>query len=1186
MKQSSRCILIIFIFFLSIPQEIFAFPYILQLIPKPVLIHEIFILLLIMLIISLVFLLRHRQKSIRQFKERENQRDAILRATPDLIFRVSKDGTYLEFHSNDPSSLYIPEDQIIGNNLRSMFPDKADEFLHKTQLAIDSNIVQTSEYELKMHDGIRYYEARFMKCSSEEVIVLIRDFTDEKKVIYSLSESEEFGRAVTDNSPLGITIRNKNGQLLKYNKAWIDFWEVTDEKLDNYLNIERKTLNLDYRDNYLEAWKDEVKRVYNDGGTFHIPEVKVRAHGRECWLSHYFYGIKDSNNEVDRVVILTEDITIRKQYEKALEESEEKYRGIFDESVTAIYIFDNEKNFIDSNKAGLDLLGYPMEELLSLNISDVDADPVAVLPVHDQLLTGGRIADYEHRLICKDGQVITVLNNSRPLINSDGVIIGIQSTLIDITERKKAELALQKEQNTLNNIIELNPYAIGVFDKDGHYYSGNQAYLDLFKVLPPPGYSIFEDPIAKKTGFFDEMMAKLEKGETYNFPEMDYNTVDVDPNFPNNPICISTSMFPICGESGEIEFVVSMFQDVTERNNALKALKESEEKYRSLLNNIPIGVFRSSVEGLKNSLNPAMAKMYGYRSIEEMIASDYKDHYYDISEREEMIRSLHENGFVDNFEIQVKKKDGSLFWIESSLKATKDENGDILFFDGIDIDVTERKKAELAFQKEQKTLNKIIDLNPYAIGIFNKDGQFYRGNQAYKELFITFPPPAYNLFTDQILIDLGFVEKMKSNFDKGNSFNLPEIDYNSHDLNPEFPDNPICISTSLFTVHDNNGDIEFIVTMFQDVTERNNALKALKESEEKFRSLAENTSAAIFIILDNKLVYFNPVAVELSGYTHKEFSQLHIWDLIESGYQEMIKQKISNRFKGEKNIQSYEIPIITKSGKRKWVILTGGLVEFEGEMAILGTAFDITEKKKAEAQLKQFEQERYNQVKEIAGGIAHEIYNSLFPAVSSLDKLKQRIELNSSKDISRNQRLLELSDMSINRAISMTELVTEFSKLDVKKDTELIDLDSFIKTYLEEQQELLTAINIKKNISANSVIEIHRYHLYSLFHNIIKNAVDALENIEDKEISIVITKEINQLKIIIENNGTEIPSDIMDKIFNPFFSTKPKTGTGLGLAICKRIAENYNGKLRIETSIDKKTQFVILFKTDNSPNLN
>ena len=60
----------------------------------------------------------------------------------------------------------------------------------------------------------------------------------------------------------------------------------------------------------------------------------------------------------------------------------------------------------------------------------------------------------------------------------------------------------------------------------------------------------------------------------------------------------------------------------------------------------------------------------------------------------------------------------------------------------------------------------------------------------------------------------------------------------------------------------------------------------------------------------------------------------------------------------------------------------------------------------------------------------------------------------------------------------------------------------------------------------------------------------------------------------------------MDKIFNPFFSTKPKTGTGLGLAICKRIAENYNGKLRIETSIDKKTQFVILFKTDNSPNLN
>ena len=146
------------------------------------------------------------------------------------------------------------------------------------------------------------------------------------------------------------------------------------------------------------------------------------------------------------------DITERKKAEEELRDSEEKYRGIFDDSIAAIYIFDEKKNFIDSNKAGLDLLGYSKVELLNMSIPDVDANPTVVLPAHEQILSGERIINYEHKLKKKNGTVITVLNNSKPLTDVDGNVIGMQSTLIDITKRKTSEEALLMEKQRLEDV--------------------------------------------------------------------------------------------------------------------------------------------------------------------------------------------------------------------------------------------------------------------------------------------------------------------------------------------------------------------------------------------------------------------------------------------------------------------------------------------------------------------------------------------------------------------------------------------------------------------------------------------------------------------------------------------------------------------------------------------------------------
>jgi len=163
-------------------------------------------------------------------------------------------------------------------------------------------------------------------------------------------------------------------------------------------------------------------------------------------LDVYKAPVWDEQGEMVGTVGCGRIVTREKQIEQDLRESAQKYQGIFNESVVAIYVFDEKKNFVDANQAGLDLLGYSMEELLGMNIADVDADPAAVLPAHQQLVSGERIVNFEHQLKRKDGRIITVLNNSRPLSDAHGNIIGMQSTLIDITERKKIEEELLKAQ--------------------------------------------------------------------------------------------------------------------------------------------------------------------------------------------------------------------------------------------------------------------------------------------------------------------------------------------------------------------------------------------------------------------------------------------------------------------------------------------------------------------------------------------------------------------------------------------------------------------------------------------------------------------------------------------------------------------------------------------------------------------
>ena len=152
-------------------------------------------------------------------------------------------------------------------------------------------------------------------------------------------------------------------------------------------------------------------------------------------------------------------------------------------------------------------------------------------------------------------------------------------------------------------------------------------------------------------------------------------------------------------------------RDNTERKTAEKQLREAEEKYRSIFDNALEGIFQSTPDGVFISANPAFARMLGFASPEELIRerNDIKQQSYaEPAKRQEFKRLLEKNGAVNDFEFEVKRKDGSTIWLSENVRLVRDDAGNALYYEGSAQDITERKRAELVLRKSEEYLRLVI----------------------------------------------------------------------------------------------------------------------------------------------------------------------------------------------------------------------------------------------------------------------------------------------------------------------------------------------------------------------------------------------------------------------------------------------------------------------------------------------
>jgi PAS domain S-box-containing protein len=394
---------------------------------------------------------------------------------------------------------------------------------------------------------------------------------------------------------------------------------------------------------------------------------------------------------------LEEMVGNEKRQRAAVEEGEAKFRNLFDEAPVGYHEVDSEGRIARVNQTELSMLGYTADEMSGRPVWDFILEEVSREAIAKKLKGTAALVAFERTFKRKDGSLLPVLVEDRLIHDGEGRVVGIRSTIQDISELKETEKALRESQALFNSIVNSLPQSIFCKDLELRFTFGNAAFCkvlgkELEEVTGKTDFDLFPTALAEKYRADDKRV--LDTGRLFE-------TVEEHVTGEGKRVFVQVLKMPRYGVSGEVVGIQGIFWDVTERRMAEEALRESEEKYRTILESIEDGYYEVDLAGNLMFFNDSVSKILGY-SNDELVGMNHRQ-YVDKETAEELSREFN-NVFRTGdsragFPYQVLRKDGSKRVVESSISPKRDAAGQVIGFRGIMRDVTDRKEAEETLQR-------------------------------------------------------------------------------------------------------------------------------------------------------------------------------------------------------------------------------------------------------------------------------------------------------------------------------------------------------------------------------------------------------------------------------------------------------------------------------------------------------
>lgn len=595
------------------------------------------------------------------------------------------------------------------------------------------------------------------------------------------------------------------------------------------------------------------------------------------------------------------------------------------------------------NEAWARMHGYQIYEILGKHLSifhtgeQMERD---VIPFNEKVKrTGAHHGEVGH--LKKDGTIFSTWMSTTILKDEKSRSIGLVGIARDITERKQAKLALAASEEKYRKLFEDSIVGIGILKTDT-FINANKTLLGIF------GYESLDEfiripltyhVVLEQREMFVNKMRGWGKGEFLK-SRLEYKILRRDGQIRD--IEISVTEITIKDE----KYLQVAFRDITVRKLAEEELQKSREKYKTLTENINVGLYRntSGVKGRFIEANPAMVKMFGYDNKEEFLSIRVCDLYQGPEDRKKLSKKLSDFGFIKNEELSLRRKDGTAFIGSVSAVAVKDENGRVKYFDGIVEDITKSKRLKQVLQKSESQYRSTIDSMADAMHVVDRQLRFVLLNSAFnrwnEDLGFNTDVMGKTIFEVFPFLPESVREEYQKVFESGKVLVTEE---HNKIGGKEFD-----TETRKIPIFDGDKVVQ-VVTVIRDITESKKAEKALRASEEKYRLLIDNNTEPITIYdLEGNILLTNYAGAKNLGGLPENFLRKSLFgflpamaDDIKKRTQQIIKTGIGCYF---------EDLIRLPGGEERWFCSNHQPVRDQAGkiFAIQVISRDITECKKAE----------------------------------------------------------------------------------------------------------------------------------------------------------------------------------------------------------------------------------------------
>ncbi len=998
---------------------------------------------------------------------------------------------------------------------------------------------------------------------------IFKDITEIKKADDRLRESEERFRQLAENIPEVFWILERNPEKMVYvSPAYKDVFGLPAK--DIYKDS-RNFLKVVHPDD-----KELVIKQFEDTQSPSDIEFKLlRDTGEIRWVRALTFHIRDKRGKVYRTTGIVRDITSRKHTETQLKESEARYRAVVEDQTELITRSRPDGTITFLNDAICRYFGIPKEETYNTNFIGYihPNDRERVQEAIQSVSYENPVVTIEHRVFNRDGEVRWQRWSNRMIFDSDGKMREFLSVGRDITDQRRAEAALKESELKFRAIFENTSDGIAIFEcrfdeygqrlidcNDSFVNMSGRSKEGLLETEDIRKFQIYEDRDLDEHEIRKLIISGVAFKSTYSWERPDGRENYIE--YEAAPVIL-----------GERILMYTIDRDITERRQNEIKLRESEKKYRKLYSSLMDGYARTDLNGKILEFNSAFQEMIGY-SKDEIVELRYQDitpqKWYDF-ERKVVATQVMVDGYSKTYEKEYQKKSGEIFPVELRTYLTYDDYGlpDGLW--AIVRDISERKQTEEQLRESEEKYRSLIDNVGIGISLISPDMRILSLNNQMKKWFPTIEveenPICFKAYNDPPRPGIcSYCPTIRTLKDGKVHEDITETPSGGTIKNYKIVSSPIT---------DNQGNVIAAIEMVDDITDR---MKAEQEIE-KFKTISDRASYGTVISgLDSTITYCNEQYARMHGYAIDDLIGKKVDFLISEKHKREMEESVKELFdKG--SFSAREIWRRRKDGSIFPTLVNAQIITDENNdpLYISATAIDITDKKKAEAALRN----QRDMLRDVTGHvikvqeeerrrISMELHDSIGQALS-VTKLQTQ---NLLRKLDGDTKPIEEGLRMISQ--TMSDTISDLRQISANLRPVILDnlgLWPTIEWYLKDfakKTELIVEINVERDMPAIALqSEVHVFRvIQEIMINIHKHS-------EADRVAFKNYAQDNSIVFEIYEDGLEFDPEEM---YSP---SARKRGMGL-INIMERV-NIIRGELEIKSDAEKGgTVFTVSFPVSES----